>query len=65
MKEAIMGLDGGGSNLRILVVDRETEQELYSRDITTGTNLSTVADKKEALTNIRNLIVSGFKGIPQ
>ena len=54
MKEAIMGLDGGGSNLRILVVDRETEQELYSRDITTGTNLSTVADKKEALTNIRN-----------
>ena len=65
MKEAIMGLDGGGSNLRILVVDRETEQELYSRDIGTGTNLSTVADKKEALINIRNLIVSGFNEIPQ
>ena len=32
MKEAIMGLDGGGSNLRILVVDRKTEQELYSKD---------------------------------
>ncbi len=65
MKEAIMGLDGGGSNLRILVVDRETEQELYSRDIGTGTNLSTVADKKEALINIKNLIVSGFNEIPQ
>ena len=65
MKEAIMGLDGGGSNLRILVVDRETEQELYSRDIGTGTNLSTVADKKEALINIKNLIVSGFYEIPQ
>ena len=65
MKEAIMGLDGGGSNLRILVVDRETEQELYSKDIGTGTNLSTVADKKEALINIKNLIVSGFNEIPQ
>ena len=65
MKEAITGLDGGGSNLRILVVDRETEQELYSRDIGTGTNLSTVADKKEALINIKNLIVSGFNEIPQ
>ncbi len=64
MKEAIMGLDGGGSNLRILVVDRKTEQELYSKDIETGTNLSTVADKDEALRNVRELIVSGFKAIP-
>lgn len=64
MKEAIMGLDGGGSNLRILVVDRKTEQELYSKDIGTGTNLSTVADKDEALRNIIELIVSGFKAIP-
>ena len=64
MKEAIMGLDGGGSNLRILVVDRKTDQELYSKDIETGTNLSTVADKDEALRNVRELIVSGFKAIP-
>ena len=64
MKEAIMGLDGGGSNIRILVVDRKTEQELYSKDIETGTNLSTVADKDEALRNVRELIVSGFKAIP-
>lgn len=64
MKEAIMGLDGGGSNLRILIVDRKTEQELYSKDIETGTNLSTVADKDEALRNVRELIVSGFKAIP-
>ena len=64
MKEAIMGLDGGGSNLRILVVDRKSEQELYSKDIETGTNLSTVADKDEALRNVRELIVSGFKAIP-
>lgn len=64
MREAIMGLDGGGSNLRILVVDRKTEQELYSKDIETGTNLSTVADKDEALRNVRELIVSGFKAIP-
>lgn len=26
MKEAIMALDGGGSNLRILVVDRKTNE---------------------------------------
>lgn len=65
MKEAIMALDGGGSNLRLLVVDRQTDQELYFREINTGTNLSTVADKDQALINIRNLIISGFKGIPQ
>ena len=65
MKEAIMGLDGGGSNLRILVVDRKTNEKLYAQDINSGTNLSSVSNKEEALANIRNLILTGFREIPQ
>lgn len=65
MKEAIMGLDGGGSNLRLLVVDRETNKELYSEEINSGTNLSSVSNKEEALANIRSLILTGFREIPQ
>ena len=53
MKKAIMALDGGGSNLRILVVDHDTEEELFSRDIATGTNLASVPNKEEALSNIK------------
>ena len=29
MKKAIMALDGGGSNLRIVVADAQTEEQLY------------------------------------
>lgn len=64
MKKAIMALDGGGSNLRILVVDHDTEEELFSRDIATGTNLASVPNKQEALSNIKNLIIEGFENIP-
>ena len=59
MKRALMALDGGGSNLRILVVDKETDEVLFSEDIQSGSNLSTVPDEKEALSNIRNLITKG------
>ena len=52
MKEAIMALDGGGSNLRMVVADKETNEEIYFRQIKTGTNLSTVPNKEEALENI-------------
>lgn len=64
MKQAIMALDGGGSNLRILVVDKDTEKELFSKDIDSGTNLSTVRDEQEALHNIKMLILEGVKNMP-
>ena len=64
MRQAIIGLDGGGSNLRILIVDKDTEKELYSNEINTGTNLSTVPNKQEALENIKNLIIQGARSIP-
>lgn len=63
MKKAIMALDGGGSNLRILVADAETNDILYYNSINTGTNLSTVANQEEALENIKNLILSGYSNI--
>ena len=63
MKQAIIALDGGGSNLRILIVDKDTEKELYSKDINSGTNLSTVPDKEKALSNIQNLILDGVNEI--
>jgi len=59
MKEAIVALDGGGSNLRILIADSNTEEELYFKEISTGTNLSTVPNREEALRNIKKLIVEG------
>lgn len=65
MKKAIMALDGGGSNLRMLVTDEETEEELYFREIATGTNLSTVPNKEEAIENIKNLIIDGHLHIPR
>ena len=35
MKKAIMALDGGGSNLRMLIVDADTDTELYFKTIST------------------------------
>jgi len=63
MKEAIMALDGGGSNLRILVIDAKTNDVLFYFSIDTGTNLSTVANQKQALTNIKKLIIEGYDNI--
>lgn len=65
MKKAIMALDGGGSNLRMLIVDSDTEQELYFREIPTGTNLSTVPNREEAIENIKNLVIDGHLHIPR
>jgi len=65
MKEAIIALDGGGSNLRMVVADKETNEELYFRQIKTGTNLSTVPNKEEALENIKSLIVDGHLHVPR
>lgn len=65
MKKAIMALDGGGSNLRMLIVDAKTNEELYFHEIATGTNLSTVANKQEAIENVKNLIVDGHLHIPR
>ena len=64
MRQAIMALDGGGSNLRILVVDKDTEKELFSKDMNSGTNLSTVPNEEEALHNIKMLILEGVKNMP-
>lgn len=65
MKQAIMALDGGGSNLRLLITDRYTEKEIYNYKIEMGTNLSTVPNKKKALENIINLIKDGYLHIPR
>jgi len=63
MKKAIMALDGGGSNLRILVTDSETNGVLFYGSLDTGTNLSTVANQEEALSNIQKLILEGYANI--
>lgn len=63
MKQAIIGLDGGGSNLRILIADKKTKKELYSKEISTGTNLSSVPNREVALDNVVNLILEGAKSI--
>ena len=65
MKEAIIALDGGGSNLRMLIVDMATKKELYFREITTGTNLSSVPNREEAIENIKSLIIDGHLHIPR
>lgn len=65
MKQAIMALDGGGSNLRIVVADAKTEEELYFAEVSTGTNLSTVANREEALDNIKKLIIDGYLHMPR
>ena len=65
MKDAIIALDGGGSNLRMLIVDMNTKEELYFREIATGTNLSTVPNREEAIENIKNLIIDGHLHIPR
>lgn len=64
MKKAIIALDGGGSNLRMVVADYDSEQPIYFNEINTGTNLSTVPNREEALNNIQNLIVEGFDNLP-
>lgn len=64
MKEAIIALDGGGSNLRMIVVDKNTEEEIYFREINSGTNLSTVPNKEQALNNIKRLIADGYTSLP-
>ena len=64
MKEAIIALDGGGSNLRMIVVDKKTEEELYFKEIKTGTNLSTVPNRKHALNTIKHLIATGYSNLP-
>ena len=63
MKEAIIALDGGGSNLRILIVDSETNMPLFEKKIDTGTNLVTVENPEEALNNIKSLILEGYETI--
>lgn len=65
MKKAIIALDGGGSNLRLVVADYETEEQLFYSEINTGTNLNTVADREEALENIKKIIVEGYRNMPE
>lgn len=65
MKKAIIALDGGGSNLRMVVADYDSEQPIYFNEVNTGTNLSTVPNKQEAINNIQNLIVEGFDNLPE
>lgn len=65
MKKAIIALDGGGSNLRMVVADYDSEQPIYFNEINTGTNLSTVPNRKEAINNIQNFILEGYQNIPE
>ena len=65
MKEAIIALDGGGSNLRMIVVDKNTEEEIFFREINSGTNLSTVPNREQALNNIKRLIADGYMSLPK
>jgi len=65
MKEAIIGLDGGGSNLRMVIADMETGEEIYFKKINTGTNLASVPNKEEALENIKRLIIDGHSHLPR
>lgn len=65
MKKAIMALDGGGSNLRMVVADYDSEQPIYFNEINSGTNLSTVPNRQKAIDNIQNLIVEGFDNLPE
>ena len=63
MKKAIMALDGGGSNLRMVVADYYSEKSIYFNEINTGTNLSTVSNKQKAINNIQNLVIEGFDNL--
>ena len=65
MKKAIIALDGGGSNLRMVVADYDSEQPIYFNEINTGTNLSTVPNRQEALNNIQDLIVEGYQNLSE
>ena len=65
MKKAIMALDGGGSNLRMVVADYDSEQPIYFNEVSTGTNLFTVRNKQEAINNIQNLVIEGFENLPE
>lgn len=65
MKKAIIALDGGGSNLRLVVADYDTEEQLFYKEINTGTNLNTVADRDGALENIKKIIVEGYRNMPE
>lgn len=65
MKKAIMALDGGGSNLRMVVADYDSEEPIYFNEINTGTNLSTVPNRQESINNIQNLVIEGFDNLPE
>ena len=65
MKKAIMALDGGGSNLRMVVADYDSEQPIYFNEVNTGTNLSTVPNRQEAINNIKSLVLEGFGKLPE
>jgi len=64
-KNAIIALDGGGTNLRIVIRDQVTNEELFSKKVKYGTNLSSVGDKNQALENIKKLILDGFECVRQ
>ena len=64
MKKAIIALDGGGSNLRMVLADYDSETPIYFNEINTGTNLSTVPNREDAINNIQNLIVEGYQNMP-
>ena len=49
MKRAIIALDGGGSNLRMVIADYDSEKPIYFNEINTGTNLSTVPNREKPL----------------
>lgn len=66
MSNAIIALDGGGTNLRMAVVDAETLQEIGPRkEIQYGTNLNSAKDPEQSLENLRKFILEGYENLPK
>lgn len=49
----------------MVVEDYDSEQLIYFSEVNTGTNLSTVPNRQEAINNIQKLILEGFDNIPE
>lgn len=66
MSNAIIALDGGGTNLRMALVDAETLEEIGPRkEMQCGTNLNSASDPEQSLENLRKFIIEGYGNLPE